>query len=102
MQKLKKPRKLVIQKRRVAMQGKAENYMATAINTAGCLLALKGYGGLAVCCWAAGKRRVAMQGKAENYMATAINTAGCLLALKGYGGLAVCCWAAGVYWKKEI
>ena len=36
------------------MQGKAENYMATAINTAGCLLALKGYGGLAVCCWAAG------------------------------------------------
>lgn len=36
------------------MQGKAESYMATAINFAGCVLALKGYGGLALCCWAAG------------------------------------------------
>lgn len=34
--------------------GKAEHYMATAINFAGCLLALSGYDGLAVCCWAAG------------------------------------------------
>lgn len=33
---------------------KAEHYMATAINFAGCLLAMKGYGGLAVFCWAAG------------------------------------------------
>lgn len=33
---------------------KAENYMATAINFAGCLLALSGHGILAVCCWAAG------------------------------------------------
>ena len=36
------------------MQGKAENYMATAINFAGCLLALSGYDGLAVSCWVAG------------------------------------------------
>ncbi|MFR3230445.1 MAG: hypothetical protein ACLTPL_02135 [Anaerostipes caccae] len=34
--------------------GKAEHYMATAINFAGCLLALKGHAWLAVCCWAAG------------------------------------------------
>jgi len=34
--------------------GKAEHYMATAINAAGCLLALKGYGGLAVSFWIAG------------------------------------------------
>ncbi|WP_347256355.1 hypothetical protein [Anaerostipes sp. PC18] len=33
---------------------KAENYMATALNAAGCLLALRGYGWLAVSCWAAG------------------------------------------------
>lgn len=33
---------------------KAEHYMATAINAAGCILALSGYDGLAVCCWAAG------------------------------------------------
>lgn len=34
--------------------GKAEHYMATAINFAGCLLALKGHAWLAVCCCAAG------------------------------------------------
>lgn len=34
--------------------GKAEHYMATAINAAGCLLALTGYKTLAVCCWTAG------------------------------------------------
>ena len=39
--------------RRDAM-GKAEHYMATAINAAGCVLALKGYGGLAVSFWIAG------------------------------------------------
>ena len=33
---------------------KAEHYMATAINFAGCLLALKGHAWLAVCCWVAG------------------------------------------------
>lgn len=34
--------------------GKAEHYMATAINFTGCLLALKGHAWLAVFCWAAG------------------------------------------------
>lgn len=34
--------------------GKAENYMATALNAAGCTLALSGHGILAVFCWAAG------------------------------------------------
>lgn len=34
--------------------GKAEHYMATAINFAGCTLALSGYGILAVFCWVAG------------------------------------------------
>ena len=32
--------------------GKAEHYMATAINAAGCTLALSGHGILAVFCWA--------------------------------------------------
>lgn len=36
------------------MQGKAEHYMATAINFAGCALTLKGYAWLAVSCWVAG------------------------------------------------
>ena len=34
--------------------GKAERYMATALNAAGCTLALSGHGILAVFCWAAG------------------------------------------------
>lgn len=34
--------------------GKAEHYMATALNAAGCLLALKGHAWLAVSCWVAG------------------------------------------------
>ncbi|WP_409015686.1 hypothetical protein [Anaerostipes caccae] len=34
--------------------GKAEHYMATALNAAGCTLALSGHGMLAVFCWAAG------------------------------------------------
>lgn len=44
----------LIQKRRVAMQGKAEKRMSQALYAAGCLLALTGYKILAICCWAAG------------------------------------------------
>lgn len=44
----------LIQKRRVAMQGKAEKRMSQGLLLLGCFLSLRGYGVLAVCFWAAG------------------------------------------------
>lgn len=44
----------LIQKRRVAMQGKAEKRMSQGLLLLGCFLSLRGYGGLAVSCWVAG------------------------------------------------